>query len=86
MQWEKRPLCVFFFFFIPLGRREVEGIGEEVKNFLIYFWLDEAASSSWDKVWKATNGFPKSSSNSLVLSRNPYLVELEFWPEVICWD
>ena len=43
---EKATVCVFFFFFLPLGRREGEGIGEEVKNFLIYFWLDEAASSS----------------------------------------
>ena len=42
---EKATVC-FFFFFPPLGRREGEGIGEEVKNFLIYFWLDEAASSS----------------------------------------
>lgn len=34
-----------FFFFSSVGRHEGEGWGE-VKNFLISFWPDEAASSS----------------------------------------
>lgn len=38
----REKASVVFFFFPSVGRHEGEGTGGEVKNFLIYFWPDEA--------------------------------------------